>query len=360
MRSDDSVFQRNSGYPRRTLSEFADLCAKLKRLPPQPITTIDDSSIAAISAHLSSIAEDFSLMYRPEFVSFICDEGLFLSNARPAMFWLPSLRPPKREWLCSLPLAYLRAGLAYFDINLPLETRFEYADVLLMQLEGRPVEFICDVNGGDGYQAVHALQEDLFDSLASRRASEVTPQPGQAKSLECFSGYSVVRRCLFPILLPLLFPYSVNNFCAEVPATPTAPAVASNVAMPESLAVSVKAYLQQLGLDKYLSLFMNAGYDDVRVMTRLMPDELKELGIEDEDIATLLSGAVMWQAKAQAAGVLEQWNRMVLRAGEKGIISFSEAQQAGREVEEAQFVMRDAEGRINFKLGDEVGYSLCS
>ncbi len=130
--------------------------------------------------------------------------------------------------------------------------------------------------------------------------------------------------------------------------------------MPESLAVSVKAYLQQLGLDKYLSLFMNAGYDDVRVMTRLMPDELKELGIEDEDIATLLSGAVMWQAKAQAAGVLEQWNRMVLRAGEKGIISFSEAQQAGREVEEAQFVMRDAEGRINFKLGDEVGYSLCS
>jgi hypothetical protein len=163
---------------------------------------INDASLEAISEHLTSLVRDISVMHRAELVSFIRDEAHFLPAARPATFWLPSTRPPKRDWLCALPLPYLRAALAYFDIVLPVVTCFEHADVLLLHLEGRPVEFVCNEDSGDGYRTVHSLQEDLFDSLATRRASEL-PSAGlhtdasmiRAIMAEFYSFFSSLLTC---------------------------------------------------------------------------------------------------------------------------------------------------------------------
>lgn len=309
---------------RRTLSEFEALCSKLHVSPSVPVEFIDPQALETIAETINELLNDGSSMHNPELVAFVADEVNFVRSARPNGFWLPSTRPPRREFVAGLPMPYLKAAFVYFGLDAPVQTRFEYADVLLAHLEGRSVEFQCDESAGDGMRPVHALQDDLFDSLAIHRASEAV-LPGSP-----FSS--------FPLSKP-----------PEPEHDPNASA---------DLAMTVPAYLAQLGLaDKYLTHLTDMGFDDVRVLTRLLPNDLCDLGITPEDRDAMLSAALAWQAKAQASGVLQQWARMMLRSGERGLLSFAtpKAKKGQPQSDGPEFVMRDAKGRIDYKLGDEVG-----
>lgn len=96
----------------------------------------------------------------------------------------------------------------------------------------------------------------------------------------------------------------------------------------DRIAVTVPAFLSSIRLEKYISVLVDAGYDDLRVVATIKAQELETIGITNpEEVDIILREGMSWQTRAAHAMLLDNWTRWLLRGTEDGFLVISQEDQ---------------------------------
>lgn len=333
---------------RRTYADFLWLQRELEAATrfslPAPVPTLDEG-LDAMAAFLTDLARDDQYQEEPALVAFFFQEEELEAGTRPATFAceLGGSEGMDRSELAALPKSHLRAIAAHIHASTRnCVTEFEFADRILARAAGKNEEEEVPVanrdEAGQGFKGLKAVEEDMFDSLASGRAAadsggraaddsgaisaaKTAPPPARKAELPAdVSTPATPAAAAAPTA-------TVAPVSAEAPAA--AAAESADVATAESgpkalrIPVTVAAFLAQLGLAEHTDSFLTGGYDDLRVVAAMKAHEVEALGLTADETDRLLRAGLEWQLRANEAGILDNWARTQFRAGDSGVFEVS-------------------------------------
>lgn len=188
------------------------------------------------------------------------------------------------------------------------------------------------VANGSGRTATSA---GVTGSQSSSRAAEATPWPtdANAKTPMPAAGSSASVADITPTPATAATAVAANGGAMPSTAPTSATTGKSSVFTPRTststlsadsrvtrIPVTVPAFLKQLGVDQHAPTFVDAGYDDMRVVAALQAHELEPLGLNSDELEKVMRGALEWQLNANEAGILDNWARAQVRAGPTGVL----------------------------------------
>eukprot|EP00051_Salpingoeca_urceolata_P022298 m.360087 g.360087 ORF g.360087 m.360087 type:complete len:1857 (-) comp19953_c2_seq10:30-5600(-) len=334
--SDDPVFPKSSSQVRRAYKDCKKLRKHVEGLDVEGLPRFPRSAVQhhAIAEWLTAIVRHSQLQDDTMVHKFFFDEGRFHKGVKdPKSFSSPLVLDMDRAELASLPEFHLRAIAANDGASVRgCVTRFEFADRILAKARGEDPEEAVPI----------AFDEIQGEGFLARRATD-TESKLEAATL---SG-------------------SASGVASAAPA--------ERVAMPSrfKIAVKVEPFLEEIGLAAFLPSFHEKGYDDMRVVASLSQADMTELGLESEQRHRLLKAGLDWQAKASSCLLLDNWALETHRAGASGVLektplvldpnmdaaakkSLASRAVAGDHAGGEDYFMRDKDGKIDLKRGDEL------
>eukprot|EP00730_Choanoeca_flexa_P001596 TRINITY_DN10703_c0_g1_i1.p1 TRINITY_DN10703_c0_g1~~TRINITY_DN10703_c0_g1_i1.p1 ORF type:complete len:1108 (+),score=353.02 TRINITY_DN10703_c0_g1_i1:158-3325(+) len=290
--TDESCFDQREATVRRTPEEFEWLVHKLQAAYNEPVAdqmpeiAQDEQALTEVSEFFSLLAQDPELKTDKDFHRFLLADEAILDFGRLDAFTC-DIKDFDRGELASLPPSYLKVLARSTETSLNgVATRFEFADRLLAKAAGLDEEEAVPATVSEA-----PVDEDLFDDLATKRADN------PAVPLAAIKPRRMVQ----------------SSTSDEGVITTTETEVSL-------LPVTVMAWLSTLELTQYESVFVESGYDDLRVTTSLKSSDLEGLGIDTEHVDNLLRSGMQWQLRAKEADLVDNWARAQHRADEAGFV----------------------------------------
>jgi len=278
-----------------------------------------------MSHFLTDLARDEQYQAEPALLDFFFQMEPLFEGSRPDVFGcdIGGAEGMDRSELASLPKSHLYAIAASINASIRnCVTEFEFADRILARAAGKNEEEVVPIadrdEAGQGFKGLKAVEEDMFDTLASGRAASTGKTPSPTKPRGVHKPRAAGTTLAAATSATEMTGAAVNEKPGALPGVKTL-----------RIPVTVAAFLGQLGLQDKVDVFLQGGYDDLRVVAAMKAHELEELGLDANDSDKILRGGLEWQLRANETGILDNWARSQYRAGDTGILEVCSGQRRG-------------------------------